>query len=77
MRDFLLTAQVQVALAREGHDVDLDVSADDGAVTITVNRYVLRLEHLKDELRDVALAVPGGERDADRAGAAFLSIQQV
>ena len=58
-RDFLLTAQVQVALAQGRHDVDLDVSADGGMVTVTVNRYVLRLERLKEELREVVLGVPG------------------
>ncbi len=59
MADFLLTAQVQLALVQDGHDTDLDVSADDGVVTVTLNRYVLRLEHLKDELREVVLGVSG------------------
>ena len=59
MKDFLLSAQVELALMQKGHDVDLDVSTDDGIVTVTLNRYVLRLEHLKNELREVVLDVSG------------------
>lgn len=59
IKDFLLTARVQLALAQKGHDVDLDVSSEDGVVTVTINRFVLRLEHLKNELRGVVLGVPG------------------
>ena len=59
MKDFLLTAQVQLALVQKGHDVDLDVSTDEGLVTVTINRYVLRLENLKNELCEVVLGVPG------------------
>ena len=59
MTDFLLAARVQLALVQRGHDTDLDVSAEDGVVTVTLNRYVLRLEHLKDELREVVLGVSG------------------
>ena len=61
MKDFLLSAQVQLALAQKGHDVDLDVSCHGGVVTVTINRYAFRLEHLKKELHDVVLAVPGAK----------------
>ena len=59
MMDFLLTAQVQLALVQKGHDVDLGVASDDGNVTLTINRYVLMLENLKKRLREVTLGVSG------------------
>ena len=71
MRDFLLASQVQVALAQNGHDVDLDVSAEDGLTTVTINRYTLRLERLRNELRDVVLAVPGTSGMETRLGPHF------
>jgi len=61
VKNFLLTARVQLALAQKGHEVGLDVSSDDGVVTLTINRSVVRLEHLKDELRGAVLAVPGAK----------------
>ncbi len=55
--DFLLAAQVQAALAKEGHNVG--VSADNGAVTLTINKHVLMLQRLENELKAVAERVPG------------------
>lgn len=72
MQDFLLTAQVHLALMRAGHDTDLDVSTVDGLVTVTLNRYVLRLEHLKDELREVVLSVSGVKDMRTALGPHFL-----
>jgi CheY-like chemotaxis protein len=71
IEDFLLTAQVQLALVQKGHDVDLDASTDSGMVTVTLNRYVLRLEHLKDELREVVMDVPGVEGMETKLGPHF------
>jgi two-component system, OmpR family, response regulator CpxR len=71
MGNFLLASQVQVALAQNGHDIDLDVSAEDGLITITINRYVLRLENLKNELREVALKVPGTREMQTKLGPHF------
>ncbi|MFH1530129.1 MAG: response regulator [Pseudomonadota bacterium] len=61
MKDFLLTARVQLALALKGQDVDLDVSSDDGVVTVTLNRNVVRLKHFENELRGMVLGVSGTE----------------
>lgn len=72
MKDFLLTVQVQLALMQKGHDIDLDVAAANGLVTVTINRYVLRLEHLKNELREVVLAVPGAKDMQTKLGPHFL-----
>jgi len=72
LRDLLLATQVKVALVQNGHDVDLDVSADDGLVTVTLNRYVMRLEHLKSQLRDVVLNVPNANDMQTELGPHFL-----
>jgi two-component system response regulator CpxR len=56
-QDFLLGASVGVALAKEGHDVD--VSAKDGSVTLTINKHVLMFSRLEDELKSIANKVPG------------------
>jgi cytidylate kinase len=57
LADFHLAAATEVALAREGHNVD--VGAQDGSITITINKQVLRLSRLQDELRLIAEQIPG------------------
>jgi CheY-like chemotaxis protein len=57
VQDFLLAAQVEVALAREGHS--LQVEAADGAVSITINKHVLMLSRLEEELKSIAGKIPG------------------
>jgi len=53
----LLAAKVEVALAKEGHNVN--VSAKDGAVTLTINKQVLMLHRLEEELMSIAQKVEG------------------
>ena len=55
--DFLLSAQVEVALANEGHQVG--VGAANGTVTLTINKHVLMLSRLEQELKSVAEKIPG------------------
>lgn len=55
--DFLLAAKVEVALAREGHNIL--VEADNGAVELTINKHVLMLNRLEEELKAIADKVPG------------------
>ncbi|MFW6333113.1 MAG: response regulator [Thermodesulfobacteriota bacterium] len=55
--DFVLAAKVEVALAGEGHNVE--VKARDGAVTLTTNKNVLMLSRLEEELRSIAEKVEG------------------
>ena len=69
MADFRLAAATEVALAREGHTVD--VSAKDGSITITINKHVLMLSRLQDELRSIAEQVPGVMAVATRVGKDF------
>jgi len=55
-QDFLLAASVKAALTREGHNAQVD--ALNGAVTITINKHVLMLSRLEDELKSIAARVP-------------------
>ncbi|MBN1103607.1 MAG: response regulator [Deltaproteobacteria bacterium] len=57
VRDFLVAARVEVALAEEGHHVG--VNARNGHAILTINKHVLMLSRLEDELRSVAERVPG------------------
>jgi CheY-like chemotaxis protein len=57
VEDFLLAARVEVALAKEGHNVQADAAG--GAVTLVINKHVLMLSRLEDELKTIAGIVPG------------------
>lgn len=67
--DFLLAAHVEVALAREGHSAQ--VEAEDGAVTLTINKNVLMLSRLEEELKSIAGKVPGVRSLKIRVGKDF------
>jgi CheY-like chemotaxis protein len=56
-RDFLLAAQVNHALVQANHNVA--VTAKHGEVTISINRHVMRMKQYQEELKQVALNVPG------------------
>jgi CheY-like chemotaxis protein/cytidylate kinase len=57
VQDLLLAAKVEVALAKEGHHVQVD--AETGAVSLTINKHVLMLSRLEEELKSIAGKVPG------------------
>jgi CheY-like chemotaxis protein len=57
VEDFLLAARVEVALAKEGHNVQADAAG--GAVTLVINKHVLMLSRLEEELKSIASKVPG------------------
>jgi CheY-like chemotaxis protein len=57
VEDFLLAANVEVELAKEGHY--MGVSAKDGSVTLTINKQVLALGKLQEELKSIATRVKG------------------
>jgi len=57
VEDFKLAAAVEASLAREGHNVSVD--ARDGAAILTINKHVLMLSRLEDELKLLAGKVPG------------------
>jgi two-component system, OmpR family, response regulator CpxR len=68
-RDFLLAAQVGVALAGEGHNVG--VTARQGHITLTINKNVLMLSRLEEELRSIVSRVPGIQNIETRIGQGF------
>ena len=68
-RDFLLAAKTEATLVKEGHDVG--VFAQNGAVTLTINKHVLMLSRLEEELRAVAEKVPGIESLHIKVGEEF------
>jgi len=67
--DFVLAAQVNVVLAEEGHEVE--VSCDHGNITVLINKYVLRLDHLEKELQRIASAFAGVKSVHTRVGPKF------
>ena len=57
VEDFHLAAAVEVALSEAGHHVD--VEACEGVVKLTINKHVLMLSRLEEELKGIAGAVSG------------------
>lgn len=57
VEDFILAARVEAALVQEGHDIR--VKADDGVVTLIIDKHVLMLDRLKEELESIAAKVEG------------------
>jgi two-component system, OmpR family, response regulator CpxR len=57
VKDFLLAATVETVLADKGHDVA--VSSKDGHIVLTINRKVLLLERLENELKSIVSKVDG------------------
>ena len=57
VEDFSLASQVDLKLAGEGHNVS--VTANGGEVTVTINKNVLRLAALEQELKRIVTSVPG------------------
>lgn len=67
--DFQLSARMEVALGKEGHSVD--VSAKNGVVTLTINKHVLLLSRLEEELKEIASTVPGVISVVTKVGKGF------
>jgi two-component system, OmpR family, response regulator CpxR len=57
VEDFILAAEVNLKLTSAGHSVS--VSASDSVVLIEINKHVLMLSTLEDELKKIASSVPG------------------
>ena len=69
VQDFILASRVAVALAREGHGID--VSATNGKVELTINKHVLMLERLEQELKAIAGSVTGVRGVETRVGSGY------
>lgn len=55
--DFRLAAEVEVSLAVEGHNVE--VEARETAITLRINKHVLMLGRLEEELKSIVMRIPG------------------
>jgi CheY-like chemotaxis protein len=70
--DFVLAARVELALAETGHSLqDVAVGCGDGKVTVQINKKVLRLGHLSEELKKVAGNVDGVREVAITTGPGY------
>lgn len=67
--DFLLAARAEAALAKEGHNVA--VNAKDNSVTLTINKHVLMLSRLEEELKAIVDNVPGVTSVVTKVGKDF------
>ncbi len=68
-QDFILAAEVEVELAKEGHSAG--VSARDGSLTLTINKHVLLLSRLEEELKTIAGRVSGVKSVETRVGKGY------
>ena len=55
--NFVLGSRVEVVLAEAGHDVS--VSAREGRILLTINKHVVKLSRLEEELKKIAVNIPG------------------
>jgi len=69
LEDFRIAAQTKVNLIDQGHMVD--VSARNGAVTLTINKHVHRLNRLQEELKSIAAPIAGVKSVATKIGKEF------
>jgi len=69
LEDFRLAAETEAALVREGHTVE--VSARNGAITLIINKHVLRLNRLQEELKSIAEPIPGVKSVETKIGKDF------
>ena len=69
IEDFELAAKIEAALTREGHNVD--VKAKEGKITLTINKNVLMLSRLEEELKNIASKIPGVKGVETKVGPEF------
>lgn len=69
LKDFLLAARVEVELAKEGHA--MEAVARDGMVTVVINKNVLLLSRLEEELKSIAGRVDGVKSVETKVGKDF------
>jgi len=69
LADFRIAAQVEARLAQEGHNAGVD--AYQGAVTLTINKNVLMLSRLEEELRAIAEKIDGVKSVTTQVGKNF------
>ncbi len=67
--DFSLASEVNLKLAGEGHNVS--VTAKDGIVVIEINKHVIMLTSLQDELKRIAASTLGVRRVETKVGPGY------
>jgi two-component system response regulator CpxR len=72
VQEFLLAAEVEVALILEGHHVTVQADAND--ITLTINKHVLMLSRLESELKSIAGRVAGVRSVTTKVGAGFHQV---
>ncbi|MBF0225136.1 MAG: response regulator [Desulfobacterales bacterium] len=68
-KDFVFAAKIEVELAKEGHNVGVTVR--DGLVTLTINKHVLMLSRLEEELKSIVNKVQGVKSIETRVGKGY------
>ena len=69
LADFKLASRIDAALTREGHNVE--VEANGGHITLVINKNVLMLSRLEDELKNIASKIPGVKDVETKVGPGF------
>ncbi|MBT8363111.1 MAG: response regulator [Deltaproteobacteria bacterium] len=69
LADFRLAAETECALVQQGHTVE--VSALNGAITLTINKHVLMLNRLQEELKSIAEPIAGVKSVETKIGKDF------
>ena len=69
VKDFNLAAQAEVALGKAGHSVT--ASAKGGKVILTINKHVIMLARLEEELKRTVAEVEGVEEVETKVGPGF------
>ena len=67
--DFKIAAGVEIALVKKGHTVGVEVG--DGLVTLTINKHVLMLSRLEEELKGIAINVEGVKAVETKVGPGY------
>ncbi|MEM5786671.1 MAG: response regulator [Syntrophobacteraceae bacterium] len=67
--DFVLSSEVNLRLSAEGHNVG--VTARSGVIVMEINKHVLMLSSLEDELKRIAAKVPGVVRAETKVGPGY------
>lgn len=67
--DYRLSAAVELELVRKGHNVS--VKADNGNIILTINKHVLLLNHLEEELKSIINRLPGVKNIEIKVGPEF------
>ena len=69
VEDLLLASKAEAVLAKEGHNVG--VSANEGSLILTINKHVLLLRRLEEELRSIVEKLPGVTSVETKVGKGF------